>query len=107
VAKSAKSPKKKTASKKAAKSTKKATTKKPVASSSPSSITRSLTPAKGGEYTIEELAEKEGVHTKTIRLWITEGKIPARHAVKDGGIRGKHYIPKKGYKRPAGTTKVG
>ena len=104
MAKSVKSPKKKTASKKAAKSTKKSA---PATSPSPSTITRSLTPAKGGEYTIEELAEKEGVHTKTIRLWITEGKISARHAVKDGGIRGKHYIPKKGYKRPAGTTKVG
>lgn len=73
----------------------------------PSNITRSLVPAKGGEYTIEQLAEKEGVHPKTIRLWIKEGKVQARHAVKDGGVRGKHFIPKKGYKRPAGTTKVG
>lgn len=97
------------AKKKPAKKTKKAVSKKvaPKKLPVPSNITVSLTPAKGGEYTIEELAEKEGVHTKTIRLWITEGKIPARHAIKEGGVRGKHYIPKKGYKRPAGTTKVG
>lgn len=59
-------------------------------------------PGKNKEWTVEELAEKEGVHVKTVLLWIRQEKIVARHALKEGGIRGKWFIPKATYKRPKG-----
>jgi hypothetical protein len=64
--------------------------------------TSTVAPRKGMEWTVEELAAKEGVHEKTILLWIRQEKIKARHAVKEGGVRGKWFIPKATYKRPLG-----
>lgn len=97
------------AKKKKGKAVKKAAPKKKkgkmIEGSSRKNVTVSLKPTAGGEWTVGELAEKEGLHEKTVFLWIRQGKINARQAVKKGGVRGPYFIPKKGYKRPAGFVK--
>lgn len=84
----------------------KKTAKKPAkAASKKETKAASVTDKKDGELTIQEYAKQEGVSKDAVILWIKTGKLPARHAVKEGNQRGPWYI-KATQKRPPGFAKT-
>lgn len=88
------------------KKTAKVAPKKDAAKKQPAAKTQPLpTDKKDGELTIQEYAQQEGVSKDTVILWIKTGKLPARHAVKEGNQRGPWYI-KATQKRPPGFAKT-